>query len=622
MGRTILVSMPSDEQHTGRSLSPPPYDNNRALVTFMLTKLHENVSWPLRLVSPETPLDDGVETTHSYILFAWPQHEDSDVMETITNQVVKLKEAEGGFWNPRGKFLVVVPDSNGVSPKELGLQIYVELWKEHFIIDNTILIATRDNYVPINGKNYTDGLRKDTLDLYTGFPYERGRCGNVTDVTLLDQWRLSNGTFIHDANLFPLKTTDNFHGCQIRVASLGLPPYIILTGNSTDSDGNVVYKLGGLAVHNLLLAVGKMNVTVVFLKPSLGMETKDGAQEAGNLEARRSDILIGTLPLLPMYLSSWFQPTIPYEFNAVKWFVPCPQPVARMEKVMHTYHLTVWLAMATVFLLTAILWWGLANWQHSSLTDSRTSQTLSYCFYDAWAVFMGVSATNTPSTWNLRLLFLLYVCYCFAVSTVFQAFFTSYLVEPGYGKKYETFDDLLHSSVTYGYVDGLELILASTSYKDHRSFPTSRRQDCNNIVECIKRIANNTQLCTMCIPRFSQYIASEMGIPVASKSFCTLEKDVATSGFLFLLNNGSPYLNSLNVLTRRSLEGGLLDRYWAQLIWITSLRSKMIVSDVEGDLYFVFSLSHLSPAFCVLGFGYVFSSAAFLAEVLVKRIAK
>jgi len=40
-------------------------------------------------------------------------------------------------------------------------------------------------------------------------------------------------------------------------------------GNSTDSDGNVVYKLGGLAVQNLLLAVDKMNVTVVFLKPSV-----------------------------------------------------------------------------------------------------------------------------------------------------------------------------------------------------------------------------------------------------------------------------------------------------------------------------------------------------------------
>jgi hypothetical protein len=70
------------------------------------------------------------------------------------------------------------------------------------------------------------------------------------------------------------------------------------------------------------------------------------------------------------------------------------------------------------------------------------------------------------------------------------------------------------------------------------------------------------------------------------------------------------------------MEGGLLDRYWAQLLWIRSLRSKMRVGDGEEDLYFVFSLSHLSPAFCFLGFGYVLSSAAFLVEVLVNRIAK
>ena len=70
------------------------------------------------------------------------------------------------------------------------------------------------------------------------------------------------------------------------------------------------------------------------------------------------------------------------------------------------------------------------------------------------------------------------------------------------------------------------------------------------------------------------------------------------------------------------MEGGLLDRYLAQLLWMTSLRSKMTVGDGAEDLFFVFSLSHLSPQFCVLGLGYVLSSAVFLAEVLVKRIAK
>jgi len=72
-GRTILVSMPSDEQPTGRSLSTPPYDNNRALVSLKLTNLHEHVSWSLDLCPSEITLDAGVETTHSSIIFIWPQ---------------------------------------------------------------------------------------------------------------------------------------------------------------------------------------------------------------------------------------------------------------------------------------------------------------------------------------------------------------------------------------------------------------------------------------------------------------------------------------------------------------------------------------------------------------------
>jgi len=205
---------------------------------------------------------------------------------------------------------------------------------------------------------------------------------------------------------------------------------------------------------------------------------------------------------------------------------------------------------------------------------------------------------------------------------VFQAFFTSYLIEPGYGRKFETFDELLNSSLPYGYNDGMESFFVSTSYQEHRSFPRLRRQDCNDTVECTREIANNSQMCTISTPAISQYVASEMGIRDVSKSYCTLEEFVGTSGFIFALNNGSPYLNRLNVMIRRSMEGGLLGRYWAQLLWVTRLRSKMRVGDGEEDLYFVFSVSHLSPAFCVLGFGYLLSSIVLLAEVLVKRIAK
>ena len=124
-------------------------------------------------------------------------------METLRDQMVTLKQAEGRSRNRRGKFFVGVPNSDGVSARDFGLQIYVELWKEHSIIDITILIVTRDNYESINGKKYTDILRKYTLDLYTGFQYEHGRCVDVKDVTLLDQWRPCNETFYPQRQIIP-----------------------------------------------------------------------------------------------------------------------------------------------------------------------------------------------------------------------------------------------------------------------------------------------------------------------------------------------------------------------------------------------------------------------------------
>jgi hypothetical protein len=48
----------------------------------------------------------------------------------------------------------------------------------------------------------------------------------------------------------------------------------------------------------------------------------EAAYEAGNLAGWRSVIVIGTMLLLPVFLSSWYQPTIPCDYNAVRWFVP------------------------------------------------------------------------------------------------------------------------------------------------------------------------------------------------------------------------------------------------------------------------------------------------------------
>jgi hypothetical protein len=65
-------------------------------------------------------------------------------------------------------------------------------------------------------------------------------------------------------------------------------------------------------------------------------------------------------------------------------------------------------------------------------------------------VFVGVSVPQQPKTSTLRVFFFLFVCFCFGITTVFQAFFVSYLLEQNYEKKLETLGYLLDSDVVYG----------------------------------------------------------------------------------------------------------------------------------------------------------------------------
>jgi hypothetical protein len=346
-------------------------------------------------------------------------------------------------------------------------------------------------------------------------------------------------------------------------------------------------------------------------------------KEASNLISHQSDILIGIVPLLPAVVTSFSEPSIPYIHDAVKWFLPCPKPNARLEKIMTMYNVSVWLTMLLVLIVTAAVFWCSAKLRyHSDTKESNALKTISNCICTSWAIFIGVSVPEMPKTWKLRIFLLIYVWYCFAMSTVFQAFFVCYLVDPGYEKKIQTIEELIDSDLMYGYNRAMEIGLATTDYNDHRKFPGSRRTDCRNTKNCIHRIMSDGDVAIIINPMYVKYAANEFGFEDQTKHACTLKENVFDGRIVALLPKGSPLLNQFNKYIRRCIEGGLVERYWAQLNLEVRLRSKM-KSEVDGsDMYFVFSLSHIAPAFSVLGFGYVCGLALCLAECFHRRISK
>jgi hypothetical protein len=81
-------------------------------------------------------------------------------------------------------------------------------------------------------------------------------------------------------------------------------------------------------------------------------------------------------------------------------------------------------------------------------------------------------------------------------------------------------------------------------------------------------------------------------------------------------------LDQFNTLVRRCVEGGILLRYLAQLKLEALLRSRTKSDEDGSSTYFVFTVSHMGPAFSVLGFGYVCSIIVCIAECWHKHFSK
>jgi hypothetical protein len=208
------------------------------------------------------------------------------------------------------------------------------------------------------------------------------------------------------------------------------------------------------------------------------------------------------------------------------------------------------------------------------------------------------------------------------MSTVFQAYFVSYLVEPGYGEKISTFQELLDSGINYGFNTVLEFGMATMEYTDHLQFHPTRRVDCANLKNCIMRMTSDGDIATISAPMYVNYLSNELGYQGEMNSPCSLDDNFLYGNIVALFVKGNPLVKQFNKILRRCLEGGLGERYWAQLNHEALLRSRKKSDEYDSIMYFVFTLSQMGPAFSVLGFGYLCSTIVCMAECLHKRFGK
>jgi hypothetical protein len=428
----------------------------------------------------------------------------------------------------------------------------------------------------------------------------------------------ADGSLLHGTNLYETKSPENFLGCPIKVASIGVEPYVIAAEGIEENGKHNVTRVSGIAVEPLFYIAEKINVTLIFLEPSVEITLSSFWDQMNTLNDRTADIAVGSIPLVAIF-AYLYDYTIPYLYDSILGIIPCPRRIPKSDMIMNVYATSVWILVALVFILTAVVFWCMANSRYAGSTESNNFRNVSSCFHSAWAIFMGVSLPDMPRTSKLRILLLLYVCYCFAISTVFQAFFTSFLVESGYEEGFKTFDDLVESNLFYGFNSVLEFAFMQFDFVDTRLY-NRPRVECPDLRKCAERVIFDRDMATIFSRTCVSYIAIMNGFDEKSRMICFLENPSLSGNAAAYLPKGSLLLDRINSVLRRYLEAGLLNRYWSHLTWGEILKSNAKLGNTNSQDFVPFSVSHLIPAFKVILFGHVLSFILFLVELCVGRV--
>jgi hypothetical protein len=615
-GQPLVISTPSSDRHVA-DRAPILHSTQIQLLDAVFSSLHGQWKWPI-LISRSDELAVSSDAAHkhqSYVIFLWPEHR-NDVADTLRHAMDSLLMCTNSF-NHRAKFVLVLLGHKQPFCQSDIINLLEIMWNPYKIINVLVMLPTAAGTL----NEFSTDWENSVLSLYTWLPYDSNVCGQVKRVELLDQWLPEgDGRFRSNADLFPSEVPRNLHGCPLTVAPIERIPFVKLTNSYTDSSGDITYVYGGLEIEYILFVTRAMNFTPVFLEPRVGDFVQVRVEVFMEMAQGMVDLTVGTHPLHPLLVTVG-DATRPYYEMIMRWWVPCAAPATRTDKVTAIFTPSVWVSVMIVFILTATAFWRTALQDGE---DRAAFRTFTRNFYTVWAVFLGVSVQTLPTTHRLRSMFLLYVWYSFAMSTVLQVLFISFLVNPGYEKGINTFQDLVESGLKFA-TDARMMSFANASgYWEYLNLQQST-DTCSPIDECLKHLVTHKNITTVSSALQFQYVLATLGkTEDKARYLCTIPETVDTTKFALYVSKGNPLLPTIDAWIQRAIESGIVCKYWSQFVWNVTLQGVAnrgsAADQSDSHMFFVFTVSHLSPAFCQLLAGYLLSLVVLMAEFVHCRI--
>ncbi|PNF33397.1 hypothetical protein B7P43_G04166 [Cryptotermes secundus] len=632
-GETLAMSLHEEALHASGRRSENFTHLGRVssdVVGYIFEEMHQSESRNVVISNIFTDVDptewNSNHKPQSYLLLTPSScNHESDIVQSVKSQLKRLNSYPE--WNPRARFVVTVMNiSFKYNAEKLSQRILVELWKRKILnaIVLTPLTNTSQSQVATGTRRRPDGLVMEVpaLGIYTWFPYQGpNRCSVVGEAVLLDMWIMEGeGNFVRNSIFFPKKSYDTFHGCELRVAAKVTD---FRLENTTQNSANNTEHIFDehFEIKFLKLISRTMNFTPIFLpqiKNFRKVQEESGKYigYTGLLMNDKADIAVGGI-IRTVISTNLTDVTRSYWKVRWQWFVPCPVKFPGWQSIFRIFSLSGWLCIFLAAMLAHIVIVFLARFQ---IQENESFKRFVDAVLDVWALILGVSILSLPRTNPLRLFLSAWMCYSLAINTVFQAYLTTYLVDPGFEKSITSIEGVFTSGTKYGF---------SSTYFD-RNFKDKanskdveilgNRIDCDDMVTCLLWTAKYRNISSISNPVFVEYLyyGSKYSDKFRGYRPCELkEMPVLVTDLLMAVQKGSIFLDRVNEIIYRLVESGIS----TYLVKISSEGRKYLnaissASKTVADEYHALTMNNMQPAFYLLFLGHCLGLISFLMEML------
>jgi len=586
----------------------------------LIAEIHQTSLWPIVVTvdgNIRIPANSNfVDRDGSYIILI-PNGNIKTFMDEI-NGLVQTNFRFTRLWNYETRFVVA-----GANEFSISQQRNIFEYFSNFRIYNCIIV-TQEYYAldkEFRGKNWVNIVETGKkLVVYTWFPYQSSdHCTEVNAVTLLDSWVITaQGQFTKNTDLFPRKINNNLNRCPMKAFIRDTnTTYNAIYVQRTFSNGSSLEYMEGFEYQLLNVVLQKMNMRLVHdFTPNvsyLNVETTIKLIVA--MVAKEIYIAVGGIGTDVLSVS-YFDSTNPYYMMRMRWYVPCSVKYPRWSSIFRILSVELWLVLIITIVIAAVSTTLVGR--YSCTLEWKRYKSLSSSLTNIWAVILGVSVSTMPRTPSLRSLFLGWVCFSVAFSTVFQSFLTSFLIDSGYKTPIQNMDELFASGMKLAYRPEYSYIFEQG---DETELTKVQRNlaNCPSYDVCLDWAKYQKNVSILMIDTNAEDYYSN-GFFVGDNSehlMCGLEDGVVYfTGLHMVMFYGDPLMRRVNEIIARFFEAGLYD-FW---ITINSEKGKLLAWKKANFLppkaYYSFNLYHMQPAFYIFFIGCFLSAHCFIIELL------